>query len=97
MALTMGDIRATLGLSKDATTAELFAEVDRRLDARRDRLVAAAVADGRLLEQSAPAWRAELDRGGVAAEKTLASFASVGVTSASRPEDRPEVLIPSVV
>jgi hypothetical protein len=41
---------------------------------RREGLVAAAVADGRLLESSRKAWHARLEQGGVAAEKLLASL-----------------------
>ncbi len=76
MALTMADIRATLGLPKDATTAQLLAEVDKRVAARRGRLIDAAVADGRLVEASRAGWMTTLARDGVEAERVLSSLVS---------------------
>jgi hypothetical protein len=78
MSELMERVAATLGLPANSSTAAVFAEVDRVVALRRDRLVAAAVADGRLIQASRATWRLELNKG-VAAERQLAALTSVKV------------------
>jgi hypothetical protein len=66
--------RAALGLPKDASASAVLAQIDQVVAKRRDRLVRAAIDDGRIPEGGYAKWRAELDRGGVKAEKVLASL-----------------------
>lgn len=81
-------VAARLGLPKDASGATILETLDRRISERRDNLVAAAVADGRISSVSRSAWRDELDKSPVVAEAALHSLLPVKA-AAPPPEDPP--------
>lgn len=72
-------VTGRLGLPVDATVGQIVGELDRRLAAGRDSLVAAAARDGRIADTAAnrAEWRKILDEPG--GELALASLARVAV------------------
>jgi hypothetical protein len=69
---TLDDVKARLGLPAAASEREVLAAVDRAAARHRDGLIAAALADGRIVDGSA--WREQLDREPAKTEAQLAAL-----------------------